>query len=75
MDEFLYKISDNFVINGMNFYNKLSIIEFCKEEEVKIYEFIFGQEFSLGYVNFGMVVILKENNVFDVIFCLYILNF
>lgn len=42
MDEFLYKISDNFVINGMNFYNKLSIIEFCKEEEVNIYEFIFG---------------------------------
>lgn len=75
MDELLHKISDNFVINGMNLYNKLSIIEFCKEEDVKIYEFTFGQELSLGNVNFGMVAISKENNVLDAISCLYTLNF
>lgn len=75
MDELLHKISDNFVINGMNLYNKLSIIEFCKEEDVKIYEFTFGQELSSGLVNFGMVAISKENNVLDAISCLYTLNF
>lgn len=75
MDELLHKISDNFVINGMNLYNKLSIIEFCKEEDVKIYEFTFGQELSSGLVNFGMVAISRENNVLDAISCLYTLNF
>lgn len=75
MDELLHKISDNFVINGMNLYNKLSIIEFCKEEEVNIYEFTFGQVLSSGHVNFGMVAISKENNVLDAISCLYTLNF
>lgn len=59
----------------MNLYNKLSIIEFCKEEEVNIFEFTFGQELSLGHVNFGMVAISKENNVLDAISCLYTLNF
>lgn len=75
LDELLHKISDNFVINGMNLYNKLSIIEFCKEEEVNIYEFTFGQVLSSGHVNFGMVAISKENNVLDAISCLYTLNF
>lgn len=59
----------------MNLYNKLSIIEFCKEEEVNIYEFTFGQVLSSGHVNFGMVAISKENNVLDAISCLYTLNF
>lgn len=48
----------------MNLYNKLSIIEFCKEEDVKIYEFTFGQELSSGHVNFGMVAISKEKIMF-----------
>lgn len=59
----------------MNLYNKLSIIEFCKEEEVNIYEFTFGQVLSSGHVNFGMVAISKENNALDAISCLYTLNF
>lgn len=35
MDELLHKISDNFVINGTNLYNKLSIIEFCKDKAMQ----------------------------------------
>lgn len=64
-------ISDNFVINKDGIFKKLYGIKFCEIFDVKIMDFMFEDKFNLGIIYFGMVVIFKENNVFNVFLCLY----
>lgn len=48
---------------------------FIEVVEVKIFEFLFGEKFNFGIIQFGMIVIVNENDFFYVVFCLYMFNF
>lgn len=75
MEELLCKISDSFDIYWYDVYKKLYVIEFSREVGVCVYEFIFGEKFDFGVIYFGMIVVFKDEKDFNVIFCLYMINF
>lgn len=63
------------VICDKSICNKLNGIKFCERVEYKVLEFMFGELYSNGCIYYGIVVILKEDDVFNVCFCLFKFNF
>ncbi|WAR29630.1 hypothetical protein MAR_003198 [Mya arenaria] len=69
------KIGDEYGDKKREIQQKLRGIQFCKELDVKVFEFTFGEDFCSGQIQFGMIAISTSGIQLEAVSCLYQLDF